>query len=339
MGAGAARSPSQLPLRARAAARARQDPRPRPHHGRRLPRQHPARPARRAWARASARSAWAVPPLFRLIQRGRRRRRRRDVPHLQHGHRHGGGRRSRGPPRRRALARAARRDELRHRLGGARAPASSSSETAGAAGSASSISGRGIATCRPSSTPQRAGAPRRRDRGRGVERRSARRASSGRARAGIPATVRDHRGRTREDYDREVVALLRGARASISSASPATCGCSPRVSSRPSPGRILNVHPSLLPAFPGLDAQRQAWDHGVKVSGATVHLVDEGLDSRPHPPAGGRARARTTTREERSPPASSRPSIASTRARCALVLEGRYRAGGPPRAAARAERR
>jgi phosphoribosylglycinamide formyltransferase-1 len=50
---------------------------------------------------------------------------------------------------------------------------------------------------------------------------------------------------------------------------------------RARPGRILNVHPSLLPAFPGLDAQRQAWEQGAKVSGATVHLVDEGLDSGP----------------------------------------------------------
>ncbi len=47
------------------------------------------------------------------------------------------------------------------------------------------------------------------------------------------------------------------------------------------PRRILNVHPSLLPAFPGLDAQAQALAHGVKVSGCTVHLVDEGLDSGP----------------------------------------------------------
>lgn len=46
-------------------------------------------------------------------------------------------------------------------------------------------------------------------------------------------------------------------------------------------GRILNVHPSLLPAFPGLGAQRQALEHGVKVSGCTVHFVDEGLDSGP----------------------------------------------------------
>jgi phosphoribosylglycinamide formyltransferase-1 len=47
------------------------------------------------------------------------------------------------------------------------------------------------------------------------------------------------------------------------------------------PHRIVNVHPSLLPAFPGLEAQRQAIEHGVTVSGCTVHLVDEGLDSGP----------------------------------------------------------
>jgi phosphoribosylglycinamide formyltransferase 1 len=47
------------------------------------------------------------------------------------------------------------------------------------------------------------------------------------------------------------------------------------------PMRILNIHPSLLPAFPGLDAQHQALEHGVKFSGCTVHLVDDGLDSGP----------------------------------------------------------
>ncbi|MCS7079624.1 MAG: phosphoribosylglycinamide formyltransferase [Chloracidobacterium sp.] len=47
------------------------------------------------------------------------------------------------------------------------------------------------------------------------------------------------------------------------------------------PNRIVNIHPSLLPAFPGLDAQRRAFDYGVKVSGCTVHLVDEELDHGP----------------------------------------------------------
>ncbi len=47
------------------------------------------------------------------------------------------------------------------------------------------------------------------------------------------------------------------------------------------PNRILNIHPSLLPAFPGLDAQRQAWEHGVAVSGATVHIVTPELDDGP----------------------------------------------------------
>ena len=54
-----------------------------------------------------------------------------------------------------------------------------------------------------------------------------------------------------------------------------------RILPRVSPARILNIHPSLLPAFPGLDAQKQALEHGVKISGCTVHFVDEQLDAGP----------------------------------------------------------
>ena len=77
--------------------------------------------------------------------------------------------------------------------------------------------------------------------------------------------------------------------ASAWSASPASCGWSVLRSSTPSRRRILNIHPSLLPAFPGVDAQRQALEHGVRISGATVHLVTGELDGGPIVAAGRRA--------------------------------------------------
>jgi phosphoribosylglycinamide formyltransferase 1 len=98
--------------------------------------------------------------------------------------------------------------------------------------------------------------------------------------AGIPTACRDHRGRTREEFDAEVVEVLRGHEVDL----VCLAGYMRLVSQvfvRAFPQRILNVHPALLPAFPGKDAQRQAVEHGVKVSGATVHIVDEGLDSGP----------------------------------------------------------
>ena len=98
--------------------------------------------------------------------------------------------------------------------------------------------------------------------------------------AEIPAHFRDHRGRPRDEFDQQLVALLREHAVDLVCLAGYMRLLSPALI-RAFAGRILNVHPSLLPAFPGLEAQRQAWEHGVKVSGATVHLVDESLDSGP----------------------------------------------------------
>ncbi len=98
--------------------------------------------------------------------------------------------------------------------------------------------------------------------------------------AGIPAVFRDHRGKKREDFDAELVEVLSAHRVDLVCLAGFMRLLSP-VFVRAFPGRVVNIHPALLPAFPGLDAQRQAWEHGAKVSGATVHLVDEGLDSGP----------------------------------------------------------
>ncbi len=98
--------------------------------------------------------------------------------------------------------------------------------------------------------------------------------------AGIPAVFRDHRGKKREDFDAELVAVLRAHEVDLVCLAGFMRLLSP-VFVRAFPGRVVNIHPALLPAFPGLEAQRQAWQHGAKVSGATVHLVDEGLDSGP----------------------------------------------------------
>jgi len=99
-------------------------------------------------------------------------------------------------------------------------------------------------------------------------------------RAGIPALVIDHRGKRREDFDAEVVAGLRAHRVDLVCLAGFMRLLSP-LFVRAFAGRILNIHPALLPAFPGLEVQRQALEYGVKVSGATVHFVDEGLDSGP----------------------------------------------------------
>ena len=98
--------------------------------------------------------------------------------------------------------------------------------------------------------------------------------------AGIPAVFRDHRGKAREAYDAEIVEILQAHHVDLVCLAGFMRLLSP-VFVRAFAGRILNIHPALLPAFPGKDAQRLALEHGVKLSGATVHLVDEGLDSGP----------------------------------------------------------
>jgi phosphoribosylglycinamide formyltransferase-1 len=99
-------------------------------------------------------------------------------------------------------------------------------------------------------------------------------------RAGIPAVFRDHRGRKRDEFDAEVAQILNGHGVELVCLAGYMRLLSPGFV-RAFEGRVLNVHPALLPAFPGLHAQRQALEHGAKVSGATVHLVDAGLDSGP----------------------------------------------------------
>lgn len=98
--------------------------------------------------------------------------------------------------------------------------------------------------------------------------------------AGVPTAVCDHRGRSREEHDAGMLERLRAHGVDL----VCLAGYMRLLSASfiaAYAGRILNVHPSLLPAFPGTHPQRQALVHGVKVSGATVHLVDEGLDSGP----------------------------------------------------------
>jgi phosphoribosylglycinamide formyltransferase-1 len=97
---------------------------------------------------------------------------------------------------------------------------------------------------------------------------------------GIPMRVISSAGLEREAYDKLLIEELRTHEVDL----VCLAGFMRLLSTnfvRAFPDRVLNIHPSLLPAFPGLDAQRQALEHGVKITGCTVHLVDEFLDSGP----------------------------------------------------------
>lgn len=99
-------------------------------------------------------------------------------------------------------------------------------------------------------------------------------------RRGLNARLIASRGRVREEHDREVITALKQAKVDLVCLAGYMRLLSPEFV-RAFPNRILNIHPSLLPAFPGLDAQKQALEYGAKVSGCTVHIVDEHLDHGP----------------------------------------------------------
>ncbi len=99
-------------------------------------------------------------------------------------------------------------------------------------------------------------------------------------RRGLDARVILSKGKQREEHDQEVVAVLQEKQVDLVCLAGYMRLLSPWFC-RQFPNRILNIHPALLPAFPGLEGQKQAFEYGVKVSGCTVHFVDEHLDHGP----------------------------------------------------------
>lgn len=97
---------------------------------------------------------------------------------------------------------------------------------------------------------------------------------------GVEPLVIQRQRRSREEHDREIIAALKEREVDLICLAGYMRLLSPQFI-RTFPNRILNIHPSLLPCFPGLDPQRQAIAHGVKWSGCTVHIVDETLDGGP----------------------------------------------------------
>lgn len=97
---------------------------------------------------------------------------------------------------------------------------------------------------------------------------------------GLNAQLIPSKGRVREEHDADVVAALKQAQVDLVCLAGYMRLLSPDFI-RAFPNRIVNIHPSLLPAFPGMDAQKQALEYGVKVTGCTVHFVDEHLDHGP----------------------------------------------------------
>lgn len=99
--------------------------------------------------------------------------------------------------------------------------------------------------------------------------------------AGIPAIICERKDyASKRDFENAIIATLKGKGVELVCLAGFMRLLSPHFVKQ-FPGRIMNIHPALLPSFPGLHAQKQALDHGVKISGATVHFVDEGMDTGP----------------------------------------------------------
>src|SRR5271156_5200612 len=143
---------------------------------------------------------------------------------------------------------------------------------------------------------------------------------------GIPTRVIPSKGLEREAYDRQVAAALQEARVDLVCLAGYMRLLSPYFIAA-FPQRILNIHPSLLPAFPGLEAQRQAFEHGAKFSGCTVHFVDENLDAGPII-----LQAAVPIRDDDTVDALSARILAEEHRiyslAAAIVLDGRYRIDG-----------
>jgi len=97
---------------------------------------------------------------------------------------------------------------------------------------------------------------------------------------GIEAVAVERKSRKREEHEEEIIGILRERRVDLVCLAGYMRLLSPCFIEA-FRGRIINIHPSLLPSFPGLDAQRQALEHGVKFTGCTAHFVDETLDGGP----------------------------------------------------------
>ena len=97
---------------------------------------------------------------------------------------------------------------------------------------------------------------------------------------GLKARFIPSKGREREDFERELVAVLREHQVDLVCLAGFMRVLTPYFI-REFKGRILNIHPALLPSFPGVEAQKQALDYGAKFTGCTVHIVDEGVDTGP----------------------------------------------------------